>query len=234
MATSLNEMHAYEALWLREKISFRKIARSYLPLSQMILPSDLVSEAEISNAAITVSAKLDRSDLGSVQTCLRGVDYNYPDSLSDAEFPIPAFYYQADISLTKTPRSLAIIGSRNASQDGIARAHRLSRMLVAEGFVILSGLAEGIDTAAHRSAITHGGRTIAVIGTAITDVYPQENRRLQEIIASDHLLISQIPVCRYSMQDYHQNRQFFLNAMPRCLPWQMALLLWRRRTILAH
>ena len=83
------------------------------------------------------------------------------------------------------------------------------RLLVEAGYTIVSGLAKGVDTVAHATAIACGGNTIAVIGTPITESYPPENRQLQEEIAEKYLLISQVPICRYAEQDYRSNRLFF-------------------------
>ena len=82
-------------------------------------------------------------------------------------------------------------------------------MLVEDGYTIASGLAAGIDTAAHRAAIAFGGNTIGVIGTAIDSSYPRTNNGLQEQIAREHLLLSQVPVLRYSQQGPAGNRLFF-------------------------
>lgn len=81
--------------------------------------------------------------------------------------------------------------------------------MVKEGYTIISGLAKGIDTIAHETAIACGGKTIAVIGTPINENYPKENKELQNKVAKDHLLISQVPLIRYSRQDYRLNRFFF-------------------------
>lgn len=99
-------------------------------------------------------------------------------------------YLAGDATLVRGP-AVAIVGARKASPEGQRRAARLARELVAGGVVIVSGLAEGIDTAAHRSAIESGGRTIAVIGTPLDSAYPAANAALQEEIYRDHLLISQ-------------------------------------------
>jgi DNA processing protein len=101
-------------------------------------------------------------------------------------------YYAGDLGLTSR-RCVSIVGARNASEDGLARARRLARELVAGGAVVVSGLARGIDTAAHYSAIENGGRTIAVIGTPLSRASPVENGFLQEVIWRDHLLVSPFP-----------------------------------------
>lgn len=95
-----------------------------------------------------------------------------------------------DVALIKK-RSVAIVGTRNVSGAGAARSRRLARELAEEGIIIFSGLAKGVDTEALQSAIKAGGRVAAVIGTPIDKAYPAENKRLQEEIYSEHLLISQ-------------------------------------------
>jgi len=87
-------------------------------------------------------------------------------------------------------RKVAIVGAREATSAGLTRARRLARELVAEGITIVSGLARGIDTAALEAALEAGGSVIAVIGTPLDTAYPAENRRLQERIYTEQLLIS--------------------------------------------
>lgn len=86
---------------------------------------------------------------------------------------------------------VAIVGTRDVTLEGAARARRLGRELAEDGVVVVSGLARGVDTEALSAAIRAGGRVIAVIGTPIDKAYPAENKRLQEQIHTDHLLISQ-------------------------------------------
>lgn len=92
-----------------------------------------------------------------------------------------------------SPRS-AIIGSREASLEGLKAARDIARTLVRNGVVVVSGLAKGIDTSAHKTAIEEGGHTIAVLGTPLDHVYPKENFQLQDVIMRHHLAISQFPV----------------------------------------
>jgi DNA processing protein len=101
---------------------------------------------------------------------------------------------KGDTSLLSEGGRVSIIGSCGASAQGLARARRLSCLLVGNGITVVSGLAKGVDTVAHRAAIEAGGRTIAVLGTPIDTVYPPENRELQELIGESHLLVTQFPV----------------------------------------
>lgn len=95
-----------------------------------------------------------------------------------------------DLDLLRRYR-VAIVGARDASEEGQKRAAKLARGLAAERVVVVSGLAKGIDFAAHRAAIESGGRTIAVIGTPLEKAYPAEHGELQEEIWRHHLLVSQ-------------------------------------------
>lgn len=88
---------------------------------------------------------------------------------------------------------VSVVGSRQASPEGLSRARRLAKLLLSREVVVVSGLAEGIDTAAHTAAIEQGGRTIAVIGTPLDKVYPKKNTDLQHRIMEEHLCISQFP-----------------------------------------
>jgi DNA processing protein len=94
--------------------------------------------------------------------------------------------------LRRGPR-VSIIGSRNASAQGLRRARALARSLVNHNIIVVSGLAAGVDRAAHEAAIESGGQTIAIIGTPLDRCYPTENRQLQLRIAHEQLLISQFP-----------------------------------------
>jgi len=132
----------------------------------------------------------------------------YPKKLLDANFPLRILYYQGWWDLVHTP-SIAVVGTREPSSDGRARAIKLVKQLVNDKFTIVSGLARGIDTIAHQTAIEAGGLTMGVIGTPLSHSYPNENKELQQRIAREFLLISQVPIIRYSQQYPAQNRLFF-------------------------
>jgi DNA processing protein len=99
-------------------------------------------------------------------------------------------FVSGDVTLLKG-RCISIVGARKVSQDGATRARQLARRLAAAGVVIVSGLAEGVDTAAMRAAIAAQGRVVGVIGTPLDKAYPARNKRLQEEVYRDHLLVSQ-------------------------------------------
>ena len=101
------------------------------------------------------------------------------------------------------------MGTRKASPKGRKRAIKLSRELVDADLTIVSGLVTGIDTEALTAAIESGGRVIGVIGTPIDEYYPKENRELQDEIARNHLLISQVPFFRYKNEAFKMRRFYF-------------------------
>ena len=91
-------------------------------------------------------------------------------------------------------RSVAVVGTRKPSEQGLLRTRKLVRRLVNDRFTVVSGLAAGIDTMAHQTAIKEDGQTIAVLGTPLSGVYPRGNDELQQHIAENFLVISQVPV----------------------------------------
>ena len=102
-------------------------------------------------------------------------------------------FYKGDFSLVEQGRRVSVVGSRKISEMGIKRARLISNFLSDNDIIIVSGLAEGVDTIALQSAIERGGRAIAVIGTPLNKYFPAKNEALQNKIAEEHLLISQFP-----------------------------------------
>ena len=102
-------------------------------------------------------------------------------------------YTEGDVTLLTRP-SVAIIGSRDASPEGRALAGAFAAELVSRNIVVVSGLAAGIDSAAHEATMQAGGRTIAVIGTSLDKAYPKQHAARQARIASDHLVVSPFAV----------------------------------------
>lgn len=199
------ELGAYEALWSEHNASFKSIAERFRE-SPGMRPSDFVPAEEARAVAARVLAKL-RSRTGRFDVRVHG-ETEYPERLRDATHPLELFYFQGNWALASTP-AVAIVGTRKPSDEAMQRTRFLARKLVDDGYTVVSGLAEGIDTAAHEAAIEAGGQTIAVIGTPLGQVYPKSNAALQERIARDFLLISQVPVERYEAQNYRTNRFFF-------------------------
>lgn len=102
-------------------------------------------------------------------------------------------FYAGDLSLIEAGPRVSIVGSRKASRHGLNNARGLAAWLVRHGAVVVSGLAEGIDAAAHSGAMDAGGKTIGVIGTPLDKSYPARNRALQSRLMKEHLVLSQFP-----------------------------------------
>ncbi|MBI4585771.1 MAG: DNA-protecting protein DprA [Planctomycetes bacterium] len=102
-------------------------------------------------------------------------------------------YLAGDIELLRRGVRVSIVGTRHPSEEGLRRTGKLAGLLVKRDVVVVSGLAEGIDTAAHQSTMAASGRTVAVIGTPLDGCFPPQNTALQERIRSEHLLVSQFP-----------------------------------------
>jgi DNA processing protein len=101
---------------------------------------------------------------------------------------------------------VSIIGARDATDNGKARARRLAKELAKADVVVMSGLADGIDTQALESALKHQGQVIGVIGTPLDKAYPAKNKQLQELIYRDHLLVSQFEVGEQTFQSNFPKR----------------------------
>jgi DNA processing protein len=103
-------------------------------------------------------------------------------------------FYAGNLDVLEAGPRVSIVGSRKASTRGLNNARGLAAWLVRRGAVVVSGLAEGIDAAAHQGALDAGGKTIGVIGTPLDHFYPAKNRALQERLMQEQLVLSQFPV----------------------------------------
>lgn len=137
------------------------------------------------DAAARDIAEWDRAGL----TWLTVLDDLYPERLRDIREAPPFLFYSG--ALRPGEHGMSVVGSRAASDWGLRFAAEAARLLVHSGLTVLSGLADGVDTAAHRATLDAGGRTVAFLGTGITRSYPARNASLQAEIASRGLLLSQ-------------------------------------------
>lgn len=200
------EVGAYETLWCDQGASFKSICEkiSKLPGSR---PSDFVPNDQARDAGLRVIYKLRNALKSWFDVKVHG-EIDYPLSLRDALHPVELLYYQGAWDIVFS-RSVAVVGTRFPSDDGLARTKQLVRRLVEDGFTIVSGLAQGVDRAAHEAAISNGGQTIGVLGTPISHTYPRVNADLQRFIGENHLLMSQVPLERYEAQKNLANNRWF-------------------------
>jgi len=120
-------------------------------------------------------------------------DERYPPVLKQIYDPPPVLYIKGSLS-REDNLAISIVGSRRCSLYGQEQSSRLAHFLSSAGFTICSGMARGIDTAAHQGALSAGGRTIAVQGCGLENIYPPENKKLFELIAESGACISELPL----------------------------------------
>ncbi|MGK8439438.1 DNA-processing protein DprA [Ectopseudomonas hydrolytica] len=146
--------------------------------------------AEIRQRAAAAMHWLDQTD----QHLLMWDDPHYPALLAELADAPPLLFVGGDPMLLDAPQ-LAMVGSRRASRPGLDNAHAFARSLAAGGFVITSGLALGIDGAAHQGALDGGGKTVAVLGTGLECLYPARHKRLAaQIVERGGALVSELPL----------------------------------------
>ncbi len=131
-------------------------------------------------------------------TCL---DKDYPQCLKNIFSPPLIIFYRGNLPHEEWNNTLAIVGTRRADNYGKYITEKLSRELSAKGFIIVSGLAYGVDTIAHKACLASGGKTLAVMATGCDQIYPPENRRLAEKIIENGAILSEyvpgLPAERY-------------------------------------
>ncbi|HEY4373491.1 MAG TPA: DNA-processing protein DprA [Burkholderiales bacterium] len=141
-------------------------------------------------------------------------DDDYPPDLLNVADPPPVLYLKGRRELLNAA-CFAVVGSRNATAQGIANAESFSRMLSEAGYTIVSGQALGIDTAAHRGGLSGRGSTIAVIGTGADIVYPARNRELAHEIAARGLIVSEFALGTPAISNNFPRRNRIISGLSR-------------------
>jgi DNA processing protein len=140
-------------------------------------------------------------------------DSDYPEQLRNIFDPPPVLWLRGNRKLLARP-GIAVVGTRRPSPYGLGMSEMLSRDLAARRLVILSGMARGIDTAAHKGALAAGGKTIAVWGTGVDVIYPKENKALAEdILRGGGAILSELPLGTFPAPQNFPNRNRILSGM---------------------
>ena len=137
----------------------------------------------------------------------------YPPLLREIADRPPYLYVQGN--LIDADPAIAVVGSRRASSYGLLNTGRLAAELAAQGVAIVSGMARGVDAAAHRGALQQGGRTIGVLGCGVDVVYPQENRRLFAEMKEKAVLISEFPLGTLPLPENFPRRNRIISGLSR-------------------
>ncbi len=117
----------------------------------------------------------------------------YPKLLKEIYDPPITIFYKGDLNILNG-QCISVIGSRNASNYGIRNAYNISKELSVSGYNVVSGLAKGVDSYAHRGALDGKGKTIGVLGCGLDIVYPKENLELYKLISKNGIIISEYPL----------------------------------------
>ena len=140
-------------------------------------------------------------------------DESYPGRLLEIYDPPAVLWVRGDVALLERP-GIAVVGTRHPTPYGVGMAEMLSRDLANRRMTILSGMARGVDSAAHKGALDAGGKTVAVWGTGIDVVYPKENKKLAErIVASGGAIVSELPLGTFPAPQNFPLRNRILSGM---------------------
>lgn len=142
-------------------------------------------------------------------------------TLEDPEYPVnlrpfvdaPPLLYIRGAIVGSDRKAVAIVGSRNATTYGKNTSSGMARQLASAGITVVSGMARGIDSAAHQGALDAGGRTIAVLGCGVDVVYPPENKKLRDAIIEQGAVISEYPIGGKPLQDHFPNRNRIITGL---------------------
>ena len=204
--SNFQELINYEYLWSLEHSNLKKISEQLV--KQNILPSQAIQNSLFPEENNKQDIKTVLENIKTNYSYIFYKDTAYPKSLLETESPIPLLYYKGNLNLLKQPL-VSIVGTRNMTYDGAARAAKISRLMSDNGYTIVSGLAKGIDTIVLETAVKCNKPVIAVIGTPINEYYPKENQKLQDYISNNYLLLSQVPFYKYSKQPFSTKKFYF-------------------------
>ncbi len=223
---SFQERHAWLALALTPGIGPRRILHAvercgcadrvlHLPLTELEalqFPAQAVQFIASGEAAHAADQELEKL-AGSGVTILTWRDEAYPERLREIFDPPALLWVRGDASLLSRP-IIAVVGTRHPTPYGTGMAEKLARDLALRGIIVLSGMARGVDTAAHKGAIAAKRPTVAVWGTGVDVIYPKENKSLAEqIVAGGGAILSELPLGTFPAPQNFPRRNRILSGM---------------------
>jgi DNA processing protein len=204
-------------------VTYRKLLRAFGSVQGILAaPASRLEDVEgvgekraatlASGQGLDLAAKeLERASALGVKL-LGYTDEGYPAALRQIYDPPLVLYVRGELH-PEDAVAIAVVGARNCSYYGRGQAERFAGALAAMGFTVVSGLARGIDTAAHLGALEAGGRTVAVMGRGLAGVYPPENEALAERIAGHGAVVSELPVDTPPSRENFPRRNRLISAM---------------------
>jgi DNA processing protein len=188
--------NSLEAAWKASDEEIRRALASPTRLGQRGLEQLLHYRAQVGPSPLSQPASAEQRQRWRGTGVLLCGDAALPTSLAALERPPVALYWQGRGSLWAALRerqAVAVVGTRRPSRHGEAMARAIGRALAEAGWPVVSGLAEGIDAAAHQACLEAGGRPVAILGTPLERVYPRHHQALQDRVAEAGLLVSELP-----------------------------------------
>lgn len=177
-----------------------------------VVSETVASEIILGTNQAEIQSTLDWLNASETNQIITLADEAYPQLLLEIHDPPPLLYCKGDVQLLNTP-SIAMVGSRNASPQGDKNAQDFAEALTQHGYTIISGMALGIDGAAHRGALRGEGKTIAVVGTGLDIVYPAKHRDLAHQIVSSGLIISEFGIGTPSRPENFPRRNRIISGL---------------------
>ncbi|HEY1808188.1 MAG TPA: DNA-processing protein DprA [Acidobacteriaceae bacterium] len=223
---SFEEKHAWVALAMTPGLGPRRILRAVeryrsaarvvsLPLTELEglqFPAQAAQYIDTGEAGKAADEELERI-AATGATLVTYHDEAYPERLREIYDPPPLMWVRGDATLLGRP-ALAVVGTRHPTPYGTGIAEKLARELAERGLIILSGMARGVDTAAHRGALAAKRPTIAVWGTGVDVIYPKENKGLAEqIVAGGGTILSELPLGTFPAPQNFPKRNRILSGM---------------------
>lgn len=162
------------------------------PLLTWVCRCDTLFDADVEAARLAVEAQRALADARRLGQRAVGLgDPDYPPLLAEIPDPPPVLWLRGSAEMLRWPRMVALVGARAATPGGLVLASHLAAGLAEAGVVVVSGLARGIDSAAHRAALDRGGASIGVLGSSLDRVYPAEHHDLAEALAAQGAVLSE-------------------------------------------
>ena len=213
MQAGISEKEAYVAFNLAERIGFATVSELAAKYGSVAAAWEAYpNKTSRAGGAVDVRAELAKAEKWGVEI-LTPADAAYPPQLATAPGRPLALYVKGDVAALSKP-AIAIVGTRRATPYGLDQAAKFASGLAANGWSIVSGLALGIDAEAHKGALTAKGTTVGILGGALDEFFPKENRDLaREIAASGGAVVSEFPFGRKPDQQSFPQRNHVVAAL---------------------